>query len=430
MSREETGSDQASRAVAEELGSPARRPVPQPTSDGTAPEAPEGATASEGKAQRSDGAQLPAPTASATTDGTTVTPPAEGVTTSPPEAGGAVGEEGTSSSGSEGRRRASSSGAVRAAASARGLSAAATGGAATAVTRRTMRRGASGAAGAAGETPPGKPTKPLLAAAALVGAVLIAIPLAIAGAAGGNAGGPDDGKAPAGLGSDTRLSENGIAPPVGAYAPASPSPSASASPKKGAVPPHKPAPANPEDARPPAAGTEAVPVPRVTSRPTATAKAKAAPSASPKPSPSKAASRPAPQAAPQPATPSAYRLRGVGSGKCLSADSGKPGTQVTIRPCSTSSAQKWTFEKDGTLRSMGLCLDLTNGSTHYPTKIQVTRCNGSVFQQFRYTSADTVRAVARTNSVIDVWNSKTVSGTPVVLWGYGATNNQKWSVIR
>ncbi|MGY0069875.1 hypothetical protein ACWZEH_24410 [Streptomyces sp. QTS137] len=90
--------------------------------------------------------------------------------------------------------------------------------------------GAAGAAGAAaaggaGEPPSGKPKKPLLAAAGIAGAVLLAVPLLIWAT--------DDGKTKkdsveVAAGSDTLLDEEPLDVPKGAYAPAEPSPEPSA----------------------------------------------------------------------------------------------------------------------------------------------------------------------------------------------------------
>ncbi|WP_238698065.1 RICIN domain-containing protein [Streptomyces sp. E5N91] len=43
--------------------------------------------------------------------------------------------------------------------------------------------------------------------------------------------------------------------------------------------------------------------------------------------------------------------------------SATPGAGLMIRDCSDSASQHWTFPSDGTMRSLGLCVELAGGST-------------------------------------------------------------------
>ncbi len=93
--------------------------------------------------------------------------------------------------------------------------------------------------------------------------------------------------------------------------------------------------------------------------------------------------------------------------------------------CDTSASEQWTFAANGTIRSLGKCMDVAWGSTANGAPVQLTSCNGSPAQQFVLNSAgDLVNPQA--NKCVDVtdWNSS--DGAKLQLWDCAGTTNQKW----
>jgi hypothetical protein len=107
---------------------------------------------------------------------------------------------------------------------------------------------------------------------------------------------------------------------------------------------------------------------------------------------------------------------------------GKDGTQLAIRDCSHSAAnQKWDFRGDGTVRSVGMCMDVAWGSSDDGAHIQLARCSGNPAQQFVLSQqGDLVNPQA--DKCVDVVDNKTDNGTKLQLWTCAGTPNQKWRV--
>ncbi|MGY4922161.1 ricin-type beta-trefoil lectin domain protein [Streptomyces sp. 900105755] len=120
------------------------------------------------------------------------------------------------------------------------------------------------------------------------------------------------------------------------------------------------------------------------------------------------------------------KLVGTGSGRCIDVtNAGGDGTRLEILDCSGAAKQKWVFQSDGTIRSLGLCMDLAWGNTANGTAIQVAKCSGGRAQLF-YLSAhgDLVSALA--DKCVDVTDNGTANGTKLQLWTCSGTPNQKW----
>jgi Ricin-type beta-trefoil lectin domain len=104
------------------------------------------------------------------------------------------------------------------------------------------------------------------------------------------------------------------------------------------------------------------------------------------------------------------------------------GTHLQIWDCNHELWQQWTFEQDGTLRSMGMCMDVAWGSHQNGAVIQLVNCNGNVAQQFRLSPAgDLVNTGA--NKCVDVVDQQTRNGTALQLWDCNGQANQKWGLI-
>lgn len=83
-------------------------------------------------------------------------------------------------------------------------------------------------------------------------------------------------------------------------------------------------------------------------------------------------------------------MKGDGSRRCIDvkdgrAGAGNDGTPLQVWDCNSASNQTWTFGDDGTLRSLGQCMDLAWGSIAENTPVQLVACNGNAAQQFRIT---------------------------------------------
>lgn len=118
---------------------------------------------------------------------------------------------------------------------------------------------------------------------------------------------------------------------------------------------------------------------------------------------------------------------GYGSSRCVgvSAHAGADGSALTLQGCADEAWQKWVFASDGSVRSMGMCLDIANASTDSGATIQLARCNGGWAQKFNLNSAhDLVNT--RIGKCVDAKDMGTAAGTPLQLWECGGTSNQKW----
>ncbi|MFF4113410.1 ricin-type beta-trefoil lectin domain protein [Streptomyces sp. NPDC001714] len=120
------------------------------------------------------------------------------------------------------------------------------------------------------------------------------------------------------------------------------------------------------------------------------------------------------------------KLIGTGSGRCIDVtNAGGDGTRLEILDCSGAAKQKWVFQSDGTIRSLGLCMDLAWANTANGTAIQVAKCSGNRAQLF-YLSAQGDLVSALADKCVDVTDNGTANGTKLQLWTCSGTPNQKW----
>lgn len=81
---------------------------------------------------------------------------------------------------------------------------------------------------------------------------------------------------------------------------------------------------------------------------------------------------------------------------------------------------------DGTVRALGLCMDVAWGATGNGAVIQLATCSGNPAQQFRLNSAhDLVNP--RADKCVDVKDRQTGNGTRLQLWDCNGRDHQKWS---
>ncbi|WP_234534501.1 RICIN domain-containing protein [Streptomyces shenzhenensis] len=119
-------------------------------------------------------------------------------------------------------------------------------------------------------------------------------------------------------------------------------------------------------------------------------------------------------------------LIGTASGRCIDVtNAGGDGTRLELLDCSGAAKQKWVFQSDGTIRSLGLCMDLAWGNTANGTAIQVAKCSGNRAQLF-YLSAQGDLVSAQADKCVDATDNSTGNGTKLQLWTCSGTPNQKW----
>ncbi|WP_329295647.1 RICIN domain-containing protein [Streptomyces sp. NBC_01455] len=117
------------------------------------------------------------------------------------------------------------------------------------------------------------------------------------------------------------------------------------------------------------------------------------------------------------------------SGRCIDVVDGKAvqGARLMISSCSpVAASQRWVFASDGSMRGLGMCVQLADGSTADGTDVELARCNGGAVQRFTLNSHhDLVSGFA--DKCADVRDNGTANGTRLQLWSCAGTDNQKWS---
>ncbi|MER5434616.1 ricin-type beta-trefoil lectin domain protein [Streptomyces sp. NPDC002588] len=133
-----------------------------------------------------------------------------------------------------------------------------------------------------------------------------------------------------------------------------------------------------------------------------------------------------------PAEVAGQLIIGQGSNRCIDVTdaqdgTGKDGTPLQILDCASTANQKWDFRSDGTVRSVGFCMDVAWGSKDDGAVIQIARCSGNPAQQFVLSQqGDLVNPQA--NKCVDVKDNGTGNGAKLQLWTCSGTPNQKWRV--
>ncbi|KPI30532.1 Ricin B lectin [Actinobacteria bacterium OK074] len=137
------------------------------------------------------------------------------------------------------------------------------------------------------------------------------------------------------------------------------------------------------------------------------------------------------QASPsKPATVTTVEIIGFASNRCVdvtdSSDGvGHDGTRLQLWDCEGTPNQKWRFMSDGTVRSLGLCMDVANANSADGTAIQVAKCSGNPAQQFRLNTAHDLTN-PQADKCVDATDQATANGTKLQLWTCEGTGNQKW----
>ncbi|QQM46101.1 serine/threonine protein kinase [Streptomyces liliifuscus] len=122
--------------------------------------------------------------------------------------------------------------------------------------------------------------------------------------------------------------------------------------------------------------------------------------------------------------PAGRALVVAASGKCLSSGAGTEGLQLIQAACDGSAAQRWQTGSGGTLRSSGKCMTVAGGATDDRTEIQLSGCNGNGSQRFHL--AGTQLMANQSRKCVDIFGG--ASGTGAVLWECNGRDNQIWTL--
>ncbi|NEA64094.1 ricin-type beta-trefoil lectin domain protein [Streptomyces sp. SID12488] len=125
--------------------------------------------------------------------------------------------------------------------------------------------------------------------------------------------------------------------------------------------------------------------------------------------------------------PAGRMIAGYPSSRCIeiSSHSGTDGSPLRLWDCGSASWQKWVFKSDGSVRSMGLCMDAANAGTANGTRVQLATCNGGSAQQFNLNSSHDLVNI-RAGKCVDAVDTGTGNGTRLQLWECEGSSNQKW----
>ncbi|MGY1495169.1 ricin-type beta-trefoil lectin domain protein [Streptomyces sp. QTS52] len=125
--------------------------------------------------------------------------------------------------------------------------------------------------------------------------------------------------------------------------------------------------------------------------------------------------------------PAGKRIAGYPSSRCIeiSSHSGTDGSPLRLWDCGGASWQKWVFKSDGSVRSMGLCMDAANAGTANGTRVQLAICNGGSAQQFNLNGSHDLVNI-RAGKCVDAVDTGTGNGTRLQLWECEGSSNQKW----
>jgi hypothetical protein len=115
------------------------------------------------------------------------------------------------------------------------------------------------------------------------------------------------------------------------------------------------------------------------------------------------------------------------------AEGGKDGEPLELWDCSNAVWQQWKFvgfqapNYQGTIQSLGLCMDVANANSANGTTVQLANCNGGPAQVWTLNTTqggDLVSIMA--GKCVDAVNQGTGNGTRLQLWTCAGTPNQKW----
>jgi hypothetical protein len=104
---------------------------------------------------------------------------------------------------------------------------------------------------------------------------------------------------------------------------------------------------------------------------------------------------------------------------------GTNGTPLELRDCDGSSAQEWAFAADGTVRALGLCMDVAAASRDDGAVLQAAECTAGPAQQFGITAGQDLVSSA-SDKCVDVTGMSTANGARLQQWTCAGSQNQKF----
>ncbi|MEU7848108.1 protein kinase [Micromonospora parva] len=125
--------------------------------------------------------------------------------------------------------------------------------------------------------------------------------------------------------------------------------------------------------------------------------------------------------------PAGKQISSFASDRCIDIPEGNAyaGARPQIWDCRRTAKQLWTFPSDGTVRSMGMCLDVAGHSTQDGAHVILAECSGASSQRFTLNKAyDLVNTKA--DRCVDVVDSNPDNGTRLQIWQCTGNANQKW----
>ncbi|WP_369185119.1 ricin-type beta-trefoil lectin domain protein [Streptomyces sp. Y1] len=115
------------------------------------------------------------------------------------------------------------------------------------------------------------------------------------------------------------------------------------------------------------------------------------------------------------------------TGKCLDVNGGlfAPGAAAQIWDCNSTNAH-WTFQPDGTLRTLGGCLDATAMGTANGTPLELWNCGNLSPNQIFLPRADGSLYNPYSGRCVDVPFGSATNGARLALWDCNGGPSQKW----
>ncbi|MEU1263303.1 RICIN domain-containing protein [Streptomyces cellulosae] len=117
------------------------------------------------------------------------------------------------------------------------------------------------------------------------------------------------------------------------------------------------------------------------------------------------------------------------SGRCIDVPGSdfSDGKALWMWDCNNADAQKFQFASDGTLRTQGLCMDVAGANFTKGTTIQLARCTGVAAQKFALNEAHDLVNTA-VGMCVEIQGHDRNAKARVQLWTCTGLDNQKWSV--
>ena len=104
-----------------------------------------------------------------------------------------------------------------------------------------------------------------------------------------------------------------------------------------------------------------------------------------------------------------------------------PGTPVQLFTCNGTGAQRWTFQANGSIHGLGLCMAPAPGGDGNGTRVRLSRCDGDASQEWS-AKADGTLVNKQSGRCLDDTDGKPDDGNPLQLWDCFAGSNQRWHI--